>query len=288
MIWIILGLPVLVWALSYMYLVAEFRTWDLRDVKVHETGRYTLTETIFYYNHFLRELPIDALLALAVLWSYSAAGLRLPARLGPDQQAWSAAALAVFLVVVVTGSIRRVGLRATLMDLFQFRERDELISWGSHWQMHFLSTAALMLLLVWPGTLIQTSTPHQSGLLLLLGLFLGLSLAFGTTWKALTHRRWLLHGAREIFTYFLLVAVPMLSPILFDGRLWDHRPGAIGIAVLGVFLLINAYILTVYRQSDLGAEAQSQRGLLFLTSSHFFEHVLDFVFVFLLLALLGN
>ena len=42
------GIPALVWLVSYLVLAAEFKTWRLGPLKVHETGKYTLRETVFY------------------------------------------------------------------------------------------------------------------------------------------------------------------------------------------------------------------------------------------------
>jgi len=284
MILFLLGLPLLIWALSYLHLAREFRTWDLRSVKIHETGRYTLTDTVFYYNHFLRELPIDTLYALALHWSYVSAGILFPSWLGHASAQW--AALGLFLSLVVVGSTRRVGLRASLMDLFQLRERDELISWGSHWQMHFLSTAAVILILIWPGTLLPVTPGRGIDLIRLAGLFLVVSIVFRTGWKALTHPRWLLHGGREIFTYVLLIAVPGLLPIFLQRGLVPFRFGALSAAVLVLVGLITIWTVIVYKRSDLDSEAQSRRGALYLITSHFFEHVLDFFYIVLMLSAL--
>ncbi len=75
-LWIVmLIIPGIVWALSYLLLVREFGRWNLSGLPVHESGKYTLLQTVLYYSHFMRELPIDTLYAFAILWTYSAAGI---------------------------------------------------------------------------------------------------------------------------------------------------------------------------------------------------------------------
>jgi len=99
----VLAVPALVWTISYVLLAREFGRWNLLKVKIHESGHYTLAETLFYYSHFLRELPIDTLLACAVLWTYSVAGPRVLGMVG------AAPALPLilgsFLLIVFGGSL---------------------------------------------------------------------------------------------------------------------------------------------------------------------------------------
>jgi hypothetical protein len=282
------GIPALVWLASYVALVVEFKTWRLGRTKVHETGKYTLRETVFYYNHFLRELPIDTLLAGAVAWSYAASGasmaLVVPARLA----AFYVPVMAVFLVWVFAGSIRSVGWKSTLQDLFQHRERDDLVSWGSHWQMHFLSTLALLLIFVWPGTFHKLSTSMLVWLAVLLSCFILISLVFRTGIKAVLHPRWVLHGAREIFTYTLIAGAPLLLPLLTQTAASFSRVQPLSIAALAGFVLIGLHSVRVFRTTRLDAEAQSDRGVLYLLSSHFFEHVLDYLYIVLLLGIIDG
>jgi hypothetical protein len=48
-----------------------------------------------------------------------------------------------------------------------------------------------------------------------------------------------------------------------------------------------AHNLRVYRRSNLDDEASSPHGLAYLISSHFFEHVLDFIYIVLLILAAG-
>lgn len=275
-----LVVSLLIWSLSYLALARIFGRWDLRRVKIHESGRYTWTQTVFYFNHFLRELGIDTLLAAGILWSYVAMGVLEEMQLGAALTSPPGLALLLFLAGALFGSVRRVGLKAALRDLLQFRELDTVVQWGSHWQMHFLSTLALLLLAVLPGTLYRTAS--QPGLGLLALAFFGLSILFGVGRRALTHPRWILHGAREIATYGPLVLLPAFLPWLLAPPA-SARPSALTWLSLALLAAIAAYCLWVYRAHELDALAPSERGIAFLISSHFFEHVLDVVYIGLIL-----
>jgi hypothetical protein len=270
----------LVWSLSYLALTRIFGRWDLRRVKIHESGRYTWTQTVFYFNHFLREIGIDTLLAAGILWSYDAMGFMGETRLDAALASPAGLALLLFLAGTLSGSARQVGLKTSLQDLLQFRELDTVVQWGSHWQMHFLSTLALLLLAILPGTLYATASRPGLGLLALA--FFGLSILFGVDRRALTHPRWILHGAREIATYGPLVLLPAFLPWLLEPPA-SARPSALTWLSLALLAVIAAYCLWVYRAHELDELAPSERGIVFLISSHFFEHALDVVYIGLIL-----
>lgn len=271
--------PVLVWVVSYLLLVREFRTWNLLPLMIHESGAHTLSQTVFYYDHFLRELPIDTLLASAILWSYSA--LAIPSGYALlDASVWRLG-LGLFLMAVLWGSLRAVGLRSTLDDLLQARETDARKGWGSHWQMHFLSTAVLLVLLMLPGILLGDAASQQAWTVALFSVFFALSVLFRCGFGAITNPRWVLHGAREVFTYFVIVALPAFLPLL-DRRL--SGPLHFNIASLSAILVLTAaalYFASVFLDHRLNDVASSKRGIVYLLSSHFFEHFLDFVYILL-------
>lgn len=278
--------PGLVWVVSYLLLVREFRTWNLLPVKIHESGAHTLSQTIFYYDHFLRELPVDTLLACAVLWSYSAMGLL--ARRPYLELGILRFGLVLLLVAAFSGSVRKVGLRSTFYDLIQYRETDVRHGWGSHWQMHFLSTAALLLLLMLPGILWGHAADRAPSALVLIAAFLGLSLLFRCRADAITNPRWVLHGAREVFTYVVIVALPAFLPLL-DARISGPAHfGAAGLAAIFLLATWAVYVVYVFRRHRLNDVASSPRGLVYLLSSHFFEHVLDFIYVLLFIFAAGS
>jgi hypothetical protein len=66
------------------------------------------------------------------------------------------------------------------------------------------------------------------------------------------------------------------------------RPDPLGIVSILAMAAIVLYFLHAYRRSDLNEEAASRRGPVYLVTSHFFEHVLDYVYMFLLVVAVGG
>jgi hypothetical protein len=45
-----LGIPILIWIGSYLYLASYYKLWNIFQVKIHESGRYALADTSFNLN----------------------------------------------------------------------------------------------------------------------------------------------------------------------------------------------------------------------------------------------
>src|SRR5438132_8743427 len=89
---LLIGAPLLTLALAFITICVHFRTAWPWNVVVHEDGRRTLLETIFYFQHALGELPLEALLAAAV----AGALLRFRKPAAPKSFVW------VILVAAIT------------------------------------------------------------------------------------------------------------------------------------------------------------------------------------------
>jgi hypothetical protein len=271
----------LTWVISYVYLAFYYDRWNLLKVRIHESGRYTLLGTIFYFNHFLRELLLDTFMALCMFWTYRVTHSKTFMGESEGYFTLILLVLILFLAMIFVGSVRSVGLRNSLLDLFQFRELDTVIEFGSHWQMHFLSTLTLMLLIILPGTLYGWEDLTQIVILFLS--FFAISLLFRTGKKAIGDRRWVMHGGREILTFFLLVILPSYGLNLQAQSLsLNIESMAVLILVAGILL----YSFLIYLRSDVKNVAQGDFGIAYLISSHFFEHVLDYAYIFLLFGVL--
>jgi hypothetical protein len=190
------------------------------------------------------------------------------------------------VVWILLGSLRSVGARKSFADFLQKRETDDRVAWGAHWQMHFLSTAALLVLLTLPALAAPSARAVPGDILRLYAVFAGLCVLFATGAKAVLNRRWVLHAACEVFTYGAMVALPMYLCLPLPAALAALPGRPVAVVALGFLALVAVYFALTYRRSDLRAEASSPRGVLYLLSSHFFEHVLDYVFVGLLVATL--
>lgn len=98
----------------------------------------------------------------------------------------------------------------------------------------------------------------------------------------------MLHGAREIFTYVLIVGVPLLTPLVPATAFSAYPVRPLSMAALAGFVLIGLHSVRVVSNTRLNDQAQSDRGVLYLLSSHFFEHVLDYAYIVLLLGAIGS
>ena len=63
---VLIGAPVLTLAVAFVTICVRFQTVWPSNVIVHEDGRRTLLQTVFYFQHALGEAPLEALLAAAV------------------------------------------------------------------------------------------------------------------------------------------------------------------------------------------------------------------------------
>jgi hypothetical protein len=289
------GLFVLV--LAWAWLAVEHGTPRLWNVVVHESGDYTLGQTILYFKHFLREIP--TLVAMALFAAASFCGLqREPAhadggrgfRVVGTVATLGAAAIAVLAFAAEGGAD---GWPAAVRNFLQYYTRDDVSAYGSHWRFHWLSTlwfaaAVSLAAQVWSrmtGIAVDTASrrPWQ---IAAWAWFLGLTLVFRPTLEPFTDPRFIGHQAREILTHGL-VTLPLVIAVmcLFSGSN-DERPRsqaagdrtmlaltAFAFVAIPVFLGISAIV------GDAMSAGQTDSGLSAMVAAHFFEHLLDYVFV---------
>lgn len=279
----LVAVPAIIWIGSYLYLAFYYKRWNIFKVRIHESGHYTFIGTVFYFNHFLRELLPDTFFALTMYWTYHVTHANQPGGEADGYFTRILTALIIFLVGTFIGSVRSVGLRNTLLDLFQFREVDVVVEFGSHWQMHFLSTLTIMLLIILPA--FTTEVQEYNLVVILFLAFFAVSILFRTGLKAVQDSRWILHGGREILTFFPLMVLPSYA---FNLSIQDVRLNLwSALAIIALVILLLCY-LRVYLRSDVRELARGDFEVRYLIASHFFEHVLDVVYIFLLVALLIN
>lgn len=302
-IWAILvGGPAAVLVGSYVLLAIHHGVWNLFPVVVHENGRYTLTETIFYFRHFVRELPVNTLIAMGL---GMLAGLHSPLERAGSAQGISACrqtGLAALLMAATAIAITwgQYDRNEAWTELAQYRTRDELAEFGSHWRYHLLHIVdsvlfCLGMLLVTRGlTTARELNRIALGWLAVLGVaFVMITLAFGSPLRALTDPLYLAHQAREIETHRLLTLCPALACLLLiDLRLdassklsvVNRRMIWLGVGWIVLATLIPLWIVWRLREVNIGSLAQRQTGLWQLAAAHHFEHLLDSVYVTLLSA----
>jgi hypothetical protein len=287
---------------AYLAICLHTRTpWPWGRV-VHEDGRRTLWQTIFYFEHAVRELPLDLLLGEAVaggmVFFYPAA--RLGGSAGLRQRTsllrhFGALALVV-LASIVGGALWTGGGRVLLDNLGQMHTRSGApLAWGAHWRYHFLERLATIYLAFCAVGLhwMSAGLPRQGGARgrfmpfgLTLGSFVALSVLFRLSGEPFREPTFLGHEARELFTH-ALVTLPLALGTCFwlrrqvaargiaasPGRLrWPvYFTGALAVS-LGAYLAAGVWLT--------GAAARGQsRDLVTLICPHFFEHSFTYLVV---------
>jgi hypothetical protein len=297
---ILFVVPAVVLVASYAWLAVDHGTLALRDVIVHESGRYTLGETVFYFSHFLREVPTAIAYALFLLGISGGAGLPgsggVPARWRAVVAAFAFLGAAALVAVALGATVRADGLDSALRDLLQYRTRDDLLDYGSHWRFHLLST-------VWFGAATGLAVPAGRWLFgtpvlrfnrtwtgVAWGYVLALTVVFGVSADIFVDGRYVGHQAREILTHgpvTLLLGIGVLLAMA-DRRARPNRSGmlehsAVRVVFASAFLLIPLYLAVAALTGDVMAHGQTDLGLGAMVGAHYFEHTLDYMLVLLIL-----
>ncbi len=292
---LLLVVPLTLLAGAYAWLALEHGTWTLWRVVVHESGRYTLGQTVFFFRHFLREVPVDVAMGL-----FCAAAVRsadLNARRRPS--AGAAALLALGIVALAFAlAAGEEGSREAIRDLLQFRTREDDAVYGAHWNFHLLSTvwfgaAAYAAAGIWAGRsgIVRPTGSARTLLAAAWGWVALLTVVFGVQEEVFTSARYIGHQAREILTHGL-ITLPLTIALVrwVTGRRAHPGTGAtpmtrpslavqaaVWIAIIG----IPIFLVVAFRGADFAATAQLQSAFAGVVAAHVFEHALDVVLVIL-------
>ncbi|MDY6853844.1 MAG: hypothetical protein SWO11_03915 [Thermodesulfobacteriota bacterium] len=290
------------------------KLWLFNTV-VHENGKYTLLEVILYFRHFLWEVPIKVVYSLFIVGIFFYYGkplvridnrhvLKIPAR-----QVFLSGVLAFAVVLLsVFMTARDIGLRDTLMGLFQYRTHElRPLEFGSHWRNHFLSnivlfsTSAFFILLYrmvnnngqWVKRKASSLFPIS------VVVFVFLTLFFGMTMDPFQTPSYLGHQLREVFgsdlsiTMFLCLAVLICLEGKYDTEKTDSgikkQRNFKGNLLLLVcwsipIVFIIGFLVVKVLSLDIRANIESigytkDWSVLDLFAWHFFEHSLDYTFI---------
>ncbi|HSJ07804.1 MAG TPA: hypothetical protein VK936_13955 [Longimicrobiales bacterium] len=305
------GVPAVVMLASFAWLAADHGTPALWNVVVHESGRYTFGQTVLYFSHFLREVPTAVVYALFLLGISGGVASR-PGHGSTLRRDTLGGGLALLLAgVIVAGamilSARTHGWASAFHDLAQYRTRDDLSGYGTHWRYHWLSTlwfgfaasVAPIAARLMPGAPPLRTHPFwaPAGW----AAFIGLTIVFGVSADVFADVRYAGHQAREILTHApvtLLLGVGLViaamtrdaaappvpraaPPVPRAGGAWDGVTRAAWMKVAMVFL-IPAYLAVVSVSGDVMEHGQTDLGLGAMVAAHYFEHTLDYLLVLLI------
>jgi hypothetical protein len=300
---VLIGVPLVSLALAYAALAAAHGRLWLWDVRVHENGVHTLGRTIFYPSHFLREVPTDIAMALFLVAALRRAGL-LPAARGRTWSGWAPGLAAALLAAALAATAARSGWASALLDLGQFRTRDDLSAYGSHWRFHWLSTlwfasASVVIARVASAAVGgDARCGHDVGghsWAVAWVWFAGLTVVFGLSPEIVTDPRFVGHQAREILTHGPITCLLVVgSAVLMAGRFSPGgpptraMPAAAGWLAPAVFVLVPTGLAALAIAGGAMATAQTANGMSAVVAAHVFEHVLDYLFVWLIVFGIGG
>ena len=290
--------------------------WPWNEV-VHEDGHRTLLGTIFYFEHALRELVPDTVLAVAIAgavrYFFPPAASEITA--ASRSRSRHALLCLVTVVVIVGGTVYTEGVRSVGDNLAQLHTREGAPPvWGAHWRYHLIGRFAEMMLAFSVAGLVWQRRLTAYGLRLTnhgvrfrtfgvaLALFALLTIVFRPTTEPFLDPAFLGHQLRELFTH-ALVTVPLALGACFSLAREDSEVAGSEVAgsevagsevagfsprqsspiwpiVLagGLAVVSGAFLLVASLMT--GAQSHGQAsGLAQLLFPHFFEHSLGYVFV---------
>jgi len=305
------AVPLVYFVLAYAYLVRWHGKLWLMNTIVHENGRLTLLESLFYFDHFVSHIPMIAIFALCAAGGMAITE-RIPLAVGISHRASHLAGVMLgaalcLAAISFLGALLTVGWQRTLDYCLQRIERDGIMSPGGLWNQLQLSNVPIALGTVGLGLAIQRSVPHSqftrdaglstAGIILVslaVAIMAGMSLFTWQSWAALRNPRWLAHSMREVATFPLtgvpiaLAATVLVQSALGSEGVWSMRISNLSAVLLGFAALIVATELIIIRNVRILSIAQrpafagERMTVLYLLASHVFEHALDFVFMGLL------
>lgn len=289
---------------SYLWLAAAHGSLALGPVLVYESGRLTFAETVLSWDHFLREIPLCVVMALAVVAVHRSTGRRFGAPPAVRTRVAVVAAAAVCALLPIAAFATTAGERGAdhaLRDLLQFRTRGDVESFGSHWHSHWFHAVWFCVAGPVAAAALRRGGPPTAGIGVWVpswALTAALTAVFGLPADVFTGARVVAHQAREIATHTLLTA-PIAWWALEAARGAADRapdrvpatgaapasPGpenpsrrrtlAAGAASAAVVVHLGVRTLGI----DIAAEGQMAGGVAGLVAAHVFEHSLDYVWV---------
>ena len=305
--WLIV-IPLLTYAISYIYLAYYHSTLNLWPVIIHEGGRYTLLETVLYASHFLGHVYVHVTLSFLFVGCFCLfhAPDSLPIRTFKTF-VMPIVFLIIFLLISIVISLHLFGREETFSYLLQKKQSVTVYAQGGSWNLHLPSTMMLFLLI--PAYLyvtlylirrsigINLSGFRLIGVACLLFIIITICLnhdLYKPIKVGWTDPRYLAHSVRELatfpLTYFPLALCLLLknnfnAQAIHTQRVHSTLHWKLLLIVALVFLVLFIYQCLISLKSGISNLAQKptfakdgQLGVPYLLASHYFEHVLDTIF----------
>lgn len=295
--WTLCGLAAATLVAAFAAIAVKHGTPAVWSLPVHEDGVRTFGDTVLYFEHAVRELPLDLLLGVAI---GGALAFAIPHAHPARGARVLAAALVLAVALMIGGAARDVGAAGVFDNLLQKHTRPGApLEWGAHWRYHFVATLSLMLgafgaagvLRLLGGTGAAGDARRGLGAIgAALAIFFGGVLMFAHSpaglAKPFVDPVYVGHAARELFTHALVTL-----PIAFGAGLLSARgqldPASAGdravaskywALALGASAALGAYLGAAVLL--LGSASQGQTDdLVMLIAPHFFEHAQTYLIV---------
>lgn len=295
---LLIGLGGLVLIVAYVAICRHVHSPWPWLLPVHEDGVRTLLDTLLYYEHATRELPIDLLLGVAVGGSAYAA---FPAQTENRRRTMAVGvALLTVVAVILVGAAIQTGAKSVLENLLQNHTRPGApLVWGSHWRYHLLERFPLIVVNLGVAALAAAGLGSARGrtgqvgrrvVYAVIAIYLVLTAIFTRSLADLRlpflDPQYLGHEAREIMTHVIVTL-----PVAWGGCLLLRPDRGVGaVAPLGVWgrSLLSAlpwlaftgaawiYALIAALGADAASHGQTTDWTI-LVFPHFFEHGFTYV-----------
>ena len=285
--------PLLLVAGAYSWLAVSVGSPFPWTVPIHEDGERTLAQTVLYWRHFLREIPV-ALLYVAAILIASGSAERRQHRWPTGWGAAAALTAAVLCGLAVWVVIDTAGPSLAALDLGQFFLRDDLGWPGAHWAAHYGAC-----IVFWCGCVLTFAPWRERGLLGSTAASFSVALVVLALPLTLEPRsaiggRVLAHQVREIMTH-LAITLPLAASLLLGGRSLPTRwrlslrsAPAVAAALVGSVVTVGLVVGTLASDTLSRFPAPWRARV----ATHLFEHSLDIALVLLLVgawrSMLGN
>lgn len=292
------GIPAAVLGISYLLLAIRYQEWNVFPVVVHENGQLTLLDTVFYFRHFLRELPVCVFLAAAIsiagIWHTPLANLNSTSlHYAKRLKKWIGFGLVAAVAIVLAIVWNQDGLGVVYAELMQAHTRGDSREFGSHWRYHWLHLVEAMPFSIGLAMVLRGLTggaPRNRDAMPLAGVwviaFLFVTFLAGSPLAAFTDPLHLAHQIREIETHRLLTIALALGTLWILERRLEGASGGYtsrllvrGIILISIATLIPLWIIWKLRHVDVLSLAQRESSFFELAAAHHFEHCLDYIFV---------
>lgn len=307
LIMVFLSLPIAYFAMSYAYLAWWHNKALLWNTLIHENGRLTLSESLFYFDHFVACVPMIIVFALCTAGGFMLSG-QIHSDLDTFRTFFIAAILIFFSISLISfafiASIITAGWRRTIDYAYQRIERDGVMSRGGSWNQLQLSNIPIAfgtigvssaLMMYENGSVPRADATCLIGMIACIStaaaLCIGISVFNWCTFKAFLNARWLAHSIRELVTYpFTGIPIALSSILIVEYYLsglhiWTIEPRPLSLILLAASIVIITIELILLKNTDILTIAQkpsfAANGLSipYLLCSHVFEHFLDFVLI---------